>query len=165
MWGMKNEVTDSNLELSKWIIEKYWLANEGMMQRASTLAGLLGIELGFLGSLNVEKFNEVIFAKYLLVLASVALVLSIAFLVISIRDKEFEFPTFDLFASTVKKKTATPNKNLVRFLLSEDDKSRSLYRNLERENEQISKYFTRGTNSAILAQIILAIAFGIKWVS
>lgn len=162
---MKNEVAESNLELSKWVIEKYWMANEGMMQRASNLAGLLGIELGFLISIDVKTFSQNVCAKYLVVFASVTLAFSIAFLVISIRDKEFEFPTFARFSTAVKKKTDTPNANLVKFLLSEDDESRSLYINLHRENDQISKYFTWGTNSAILAQFFLAVAFGIKWLS
>ena len=162
---MSKDKNHSKLELSRWLIDKYWAANEGMMSRASALTGLLGVELGFVGTLKSDKFSKNAIATWFLILASAAIVVSICFLVSSIRDKEFKFPKPAVFARVMKAETNNPDEALMDFLLSEDEPHRSLYRNLVRENKQISKHFTRGTNAAIVAQIALAIAFYFKWQS
>jgi hypothetical protein len=65
------------MENAHWIIEVYWQANEGMMKRASTFVGLLGIELGVLGALDKKNFPDLTCFIYALILAGALIVLSI----------------------------------------------------------------------------------------
>lgn len=81
-----------------------------MISRASALAGLLGIELGFVGTLKTDKFTENASATWFLILASASIVVSICFLVSSIRDKEFQSPKLSFFAKVIKYEKKGSNK-------------------------------------------------------
>lgn len=151
------------IENAKWIIEKYWQANEGMMRRASTLVGFLGIELGVLGALNKKNFPDNPHFVWALVGASFLIVLSVGFLLWSLRDKKFEFPKFEKLNAVHQVKAGDIHKSVLNFVLSPTDADYGMYQNLHDENEKIANRFRYGSILATFGQGLLFVALLISW--
>jgi hypothetical protein len=160
---MKQNNFELAIENARWIIEKYWQANEGMMKRASTLVGLLGIELGVLGALNKRNFPDQPCFIYALILAGALIVLSIGFLLWSLRDKDFEFPEFEKLNYVHKVDPDKIHENVLEFILSPLDSKYGMYQNLHKENEKIANRFRFGSICATFGQFFLFIALAINW--
>ena len=160
---MKQNNSELAIENAHWIIEKYWQANEGMMKRASTLVGLLGIELGVLGALNKKNFPEQPCFIYALILAGAFIVLSIGFLLWSLRDKEFEFPEFEKLNAVHQVDKDKIHENVLEFILSPLNSKYGIYQNLHNKNEKIADRFRYGSICATFGQFFLFIALVINW--
>ncbi len=157
----KYEVATDN---ARWIIEKYWQANEGMMKRSSVLVGLLGIELGVIGNLDSIKFTQNVHFYLALIGAALLIALSIGFLLWSIIDKEFEFPSIENLNAVHQVDDSDIEKSVLNFTLSVSYPKYGLYQNLTQENREIAFRFRFGAIFAILGQVCLVIAFMINWI-
>lgn len=160
MYEDKYEVAVEN---AKWVIEKYWQANEGMMKRASTLVGFLGIELGVLGALNKKNFPENRCFVWALIAASGLIVFAVGFLLWSLRDKEFEFPEFEELNKVHEVENSKIHESVLSFILSPSNDKFGMYQNLHNENEKIADRFRYGAILATFGQALLFLALVINW--
>lgn len=151
-------------ENARWIIEKYWQANEGMMKRSSVLVGLLGIELGVVGSLESKNFTENPHFYFALIGAAASIVLSIGFLLWTVIDKEFDFPTIENLNAVHHVDDSEIKKSILDFTLQIKYPKYGLYQNLAQENEEIAFRFRLGAILAVLGQGLLLLAFLINWI-
>lgn len=155
---MKKKNHSIVIENFHWIVEKYWQANEGMMKRASTLIGFFGVELGLLAALDKKYLPKSVCFVALLSLATILIGIGIGLLLWSVRDKDFDFPEFELL------KKIDSEQSVIDFLLSEDEPKRSIYQNLASENKHVSDRFRWGTNTAALGQVLLIAALIYSWI-
>lgn len=94
----------------------------------------------------------------LLSLATILIGIGIGLLLWSVRDKDFDFPEFELL------KKIDSEQSVIDFLLSEDEPKRSIYQNLSSENKHVSDRFRWGTNIAALGQVLLIAALIYSWI-
>lgn len=160
---MKEKDYEPFISEARWLLDKQWEANNKLMRRASTLLGFIGVEFGILAKLSKSDYIEVPYYKVIFSFVLLLLMASFACLVLALRNKPFNYPSLDKLAWIAKHSKRAPSKDVYEFIQNVEDPKQNLDSSLSQENEDITKWFGRGSALALSAQVLLGLLIILSW--
>ncbi len=147
---------------ARWFAERLERMNEALVTLSGTFIGFLGIELAFLGQLSAEETSVNWTSTISSRVSVVFIILSILFFFITMKSDDFEMPDLGTLRRSWHEPKNEILKEPLRILIDQDDNF-NIIKSLEKENEDINKWYPIATALGLIGQLSLVIFLFAKW--